>query len=137
MPWQGFYIPTELPVWIVFCHFGFSSTKEASTCQCSSNPCSFLSLLAMPEMVPKMHVKTWHGSRGHTAWSQCAQDNSHILEERQAQRIRTVRCTQHEVSDWLGRCELILACAYLLSQTPSEHCKPYARRIFCVWSALF
>ena len=23
------------------------------------------------------------------------------------------------------------------SRSPSEHCKPYARRIFCVWSALF
>ena len=23
------------------------------------------------------------------------------------------------------------------SQSPSEHCKPYARRVFCVWSTLF
>ena len=44
-----------------------------------------------------------------TRWRSVLSHQTDLHQERQAQRIRTVRCTQHGISDWLGRCKLILA----------------------------
>ena len=64
-------------------------------------------------------------------WRSIRSHQTDLYQERQAQRMLAVRCTQHEISDWLGRYQLILACLFdqVLTLTATGHRRPNAPNI--------